>query len=221
MLNILTAPIRLIYYLIKNVILEMFSTEKRTSQKSKHNNSTNSFHSTSENTKSNSSKFSNSSNSKFQTNQDSILKGNRFEKYIVEKINVNKNYKLKEWRGDKFHEGHYAESNLFPDLEFEVINGVESHFFAVECKWRSSFFNNSIDIVKETQLSNYWRYSAQKKIPVFVAIGIGVENGRPKELYILPLDRIRAGQIHKNQLLPFQKNTFDNLQYDARKNCIV
>lgn len=220
MLKIITAPIRLIYYMTKNVILEVFLSEEKTSNKSKPNNSSKSSNRTSENIKSNATKSTNTSYSKFETNHESVLKGNRFEKYIVEKINGNKNYKLKEWRGDKFHEGHYAESNLFPDLEFEVINGVESHFFAVECKWRSSFFNNTIDIVKETQLSNYWRYSAQKKIPVFVAIGIGVENGNPKELYILPLDRIRAGQINKNQLLPFEKNTLDSLQYDIKNNCI-
>ncbi len=49
----------------------------------------------------------------------SVLKGHAFEEFMAKKINQNKGYVLKEWRGDKYANGTYAESNLYPDLEFE------------------------------------------------------------------------------------------------------
>jgi uncharacterized membrane protein YebE (DUF533 family) len=42
-------------------------------------------------------------------------KGNDFEKYVVEKFSK-KYFKLKEWAGDKYVNGTYAETTLHPDL---------------------------------------------------------------------------------------------------------
>jgi uncharacterized tellurite resistance protein B-like protein len=45
-------------------------------------------------------------------------KGARFEKYVVHKFNL-KYCKIKDWRGDKFAYGIYAESTKYPDIEIE------------------------------------------------------------------------------------------------------
>jgi uncharacterized tellurite resistance protein B-like protein len=46
-------------------------------------------------------------------------KGLRFEKYVVHRFDL-RYHKIKEWRGDKFTNGIYAESSKYPDIEVEL-----------------------------------------------------------------------------------------------------
>ena len=51
-----------------------------------------------------------------------------------------KYFKLKEWAGDKYVNGTYAETNFHPDLVFKFTLKGESKTFAVECKWRKELY---------------------------------------------------------------------------------
>lgn len=62
-----------------------------------------------------------------------------FEKYIVKKFDP-QYFVIKQWAGDKFVEGRYAETTLEPDLQLELKLGKERYPVAVECKWRSEGF---------------------------------------------------------------------------------
>jgi hypothetical protein len=152
-------------------------------------------------------------NQNSQKNQ-SVLKGHAFEEYIAKKVSKYRGYKLKEWRGDKYADGIYAESNLYPDLEFELTQGSKEFRFAIECKWRNNFYDGKLELFKESQLKNYWRYSAEKKIKVFVAIGVGSINNHPKELYIIPLSKIHSTHVYKGELHHYRFEVFEEIKYD-------
>lgn len=228
MIKIILTPVRLIYYLTKNVLVVLFSSSekkitevKKETIKPKTNSKNTSEKQNNENQKSsnsdqNSKHYNENSdkneNSYEKKKTDSEMKGQAFEEYIISR--VNKNYKLKDWRGDKYINGIYAESTLYPDLEFEVQNGNEFFMFAIECKWRNNFYYNDLELFKESQLINYWKFAAENNIPVFVAIGVGGQAHSPEELYIIPLKRIKGTVISKNELYPFIKADNDKIKFD-------
>ena len=148
----------------------------------------------------------------------SVLKGHAFEEFIAIKINQNKGYVLKEWRGDKYADGTYAESNLYPDLEFEVTKGTSSHRFAIECKWRNNFYDGKLELFKESQLTNYWRFSAEKNIPVFVAIGVGRDGPNPKELFVIPLSKVKKTWLFRSELQDYRLNVSEAIYYNHDNN---
>jgi len=114
-------------------------------------------------------------------------KGTRFEKYILHKFNL-KYHKIKEWRGDKFANGIYAESTKNPDIEVEFSLRDTKRIFAVECKWRRIYSRNGIQWARKEQIYNYKRYSEENNIPVFAAIGVGENPENPKDVFVIPLD---------------------------------
>jgi hypothetical protein len=60
---------------------------------------------------------------------------------------------------DYHKDGVSALENREPDLKFKFRNIP----FAVECKWRKSFNNGSINWAKDYQVSNYKNYQATKR----------------------------------------------------------
>lgn len=145
-------------------------------------------------------------------------KGDDFEKFVVQKFNK-RFFKLKGWTGDKYVNGVYAETTLHPDLLLEHSADNQTSEFAVECKWRSDFFNNGIVFTTPEQLTRYQDFAASRKIPVFIAIGIGGEASNPKHLYIVPLRVIKSSFIPNAILTKFQKQIDKNFVYytDSKK----
>jgi hypothetical protein len=144
-------------------------------------------------------------------------KGLAFTKSVIAKFDK-KYFKLKEWRSDKYDDGVYPEANMYPDLEFEfTLRDVKSRF-AVECKWRKSYYKNGIEWAKEYQLKNYKKFKTEKSIPVFVAIGVGGTPEKPEEVYIVPLTVIENIFISQAELKKYQKADFQdkNFFYDSK-----
>lgn len=134
-------------------------------------------------------------------------KGNEFEAYIASKFSKNY-FKLSSWTGDKYKNGVYAENTTHPDLEVKYDDTKRQGHFAVECKFRSSYFKNGIEWCKEHQLQNYRGYAKEKGIPVFVAIGVEGTAVDPNDLFIVPLERIASVFLTKEFLEPFRKANF-------------
>lgn len=110
---------------------------------------------------------------------ESEEKGRAFEEYVVSHFNK-KYFTLKEWRGDKYYEGNYAESNRYPDMEYEFSLNDKIIPFAVECKWRSKFKNEQIQWATEEQADIYRKFEKEKDMPVFVVIGVGGSPSAPR-----------------------------------------
>ena len=133
-----------------------------------------------------------------KAHQVSENKGHDFENYVVERFNPP--FNLLEWRGDKYHEGHYAKSNMLPDLEVVLETKYRKIIFAVECKWRSEFYNGNVEWCKDYQLKNYRDYEHERNNPVFVLLGIGGEPCNPTRVYIIPLCDIYSTSLSQHFL---------------------
>ncbi len=146
-------------------------------------------------------------------------KGICFEQYVVQKFD-RRYFNTKEWRGDKFTNGIYAESTLFPDLQMEFSNKGVTEEFAVECKYRTDYFQNAIEL-RQDQLDNYRRFMEQRKMPVFIVIGIGGQADNPAEFFIVPLKDATSGLFTRDKLQSFQKRDIsNNFYYDTHRKSL-
>jgi len=141
--------------------------------------------------------------------------GDDFEKFVVQKFN-RKYFTVKEWAGDKYVNGIFAETTQNPDLLFQFTLGNDSQQFAVECKWRKELLNNGIEFAKEDQFNRYKKYEKDKGLPVFIAIGIGGKATEPEQLYIIPLREITSPVISASQLKKHKKNVEKNFFFDPK-----
>ena len=120
------------------------------------------------------------------TMNDELLKGREFEDHVLELLGVANNDKLtlKEWRGDKSLPGIYPEGNSNPDLIFEY----DGHPFAIECKWRSHLPNDiSKELLSPARVALFERYAKERKMPIFLLLGIG---GLPSDPDLLLLAQL-------------------------------
>lgn len=142
--------------------------------------------------------------------------GDDFEKYVVEKFSK-KYFKVKEWRGDKFVNGRYANTNMHPDLQMEFILREDTAVFSLECKWRQKLFKNGFEFQKTEQLERYKAFEEQQQQPVFIAIGIGGKGALPEQLYIVPLKEFKNNFIHLNTLKKYEKKVGTQFFFNNEK----
>jgi hypothetical protein len=142
-------------------------------------------------------------------------KGIEFEKYIVQKFSKHY-FTILDWTGDKFVKGYYAQSSLEPDLKMRFTLQQNSMDFAVECKYRSHFFNDGMELEKR-QLVQYQKFAAEKKMNVFIVLGVGGSPNEPQELFIIPLEKIETNVLERTFLMLFKKsNPKANFFFDAQ-----
>jgi hypothetical protein len=140
-------------------------------------------------------------------------KGYEFEKFLTNCLN-DEEYKLLEWRADKYYKGRYPTNNKKPDLEFERKNILHSNkVFSIECKYHPKPDNNKIHLGKKCKVLDYKSYSRIYNKPVFIAIGLGGKPSNPDSLYIVPIDKLNNELINLNEISEF-KVSGSKLFYD-------
>lgn len=142
-------------------------------------------------------------------------KGDDFEKFIVQKFDK-KYFRVKEWAGDKFVKGIYADTTPQPDILLEFSFKQETAEFSVECKWRQNLYRDGVEFAKKEQFNRYKIFEKNQKIPVFVAIGIGGKAISPEKLYIVPLQEIDNNFIHIKELKKYEKNVENKFFFDIK-----
>jgi len=144
----------------------------------------------------------------------------QFEQFVVNKFDK-RYFTLKEWRSDKGINGRYAESNKNPDLEFEFhLKGVKKTF-AVECKWRQNYYKGGIEWSKKRQVERYNAFAADRKIPVFIVIGVGGTPDNPNEIFVVPLKAMKFAFATADYLKKFKKQDKDkNFFFHAEKGLL-
>lgn len=147
-------------------------------------------------------------------------KGEAFEKWVVKRFSPDY-FSIKDWRGDKYVEGRYAESSENPDLEIEFRLRDVRASFAVECKWRRAFDQGEkpgIEWATERQIANYGRFAQDRRMPVFVVIGIGGEPDSPAEVYVAHLSKLRYPRATAEYLARFRRSSpKGDFFYDYKK----
>jgi hypothetical protein len=147
-------------------------------------------------------------------------KGDQFEQFVVKKFDQ-QYFTLKEWRSDKCINGRYAESNKNPDLEFEFHLKGAKIIFAVECKWRQNYYKGGVEWAKKRQLERYNDFAINRKISVFIIIGVGGTPDNPNEIFVIPLNCLKFTFATANYLKKFKKkNQEKNFFFDADKGIL-
>lgn len=121
------------------------------------------------------------------TMSDESLKGREFEDYVLEQLGIANNDRLtlKEWRGDKSLPGIYPEGNSNPDLVLEY----DGRPFAIECKWRSHLPKDiSKELLPLERVALFEKYAKERRMPVYLLLGIGGLPSDPDKLYLTQLD---------------------------------
>jgi hypothetical protein len=164
----------------------------------------------------NRSKFTSSAPASETEKNEASEKGVAFEKFVVTKFDK-RFFKIKEWQGDKYHEGYYAENNKNPDLVIEHMLKDQQNTFAIECKWRSNTNIEVFDWCTDEQLEHYKKYSEEKGLPVFVVIGLGGQPMTPAEVYVVPLRRMKYADVKRQYLQAFKREDVNrDFVYDGR-----
>jgi len=145
--------------------------------------------------------------------------GDDFEKFVVQKFN-RKYYNVVEWAGDKYIDGIYADTTLHPDLLMEIRLNSGNEFFYVECKWRKGFNGNVVEFAKKDQFERYKQFEKEKKIPVFITLGIGGKASNPDFMYNLPLRFISSNSISREELKQYEMDLSKEFFYVAKANLL-
>ena len=149
------------------------------------------------------------------TMNDELLKGREFEDHVLELLGVADNDKLtlKEWRGDKSLPGIYPEGNSNPDLVLEY----DGQPFSIECKWRSHMPQDiSKELLPPDRVALFERYATERRMPVYLLLGIGGLPSDPDLLLLAPIDdkltintliksHVQSEHILEHILKPLQK----------------
>ncbi len=140
--------------------------------------------------------------------------GDLFEEFIAAKVDRNRLMDLINWQGDKnINTGIYVEATSHPDLHVKWEYGELQAEFAIECKYRSHFFHGGFEL-EERKYLDYHRYSQDKDMPVFIALGIGGKPDRPMDVYLAPLSLFAKGKVTEQELHGYKMhNPNGNLFY--------
>lgn len=142
-----------------------------------------------------------------------------FEKFVVQKFD-RKYFDIRNWAGDKFVEGRYANTTTQPDVHlFLKLRGV-SYPFAVECKWRNQPKGDFVRFANDGQLERYKTFGQRENYPVFIVLGIGGKPSDPAELYILPVQELNKPILHRAGLGKYRKNVDTDFFFDQESNTL-
>ena len=142
-------------------------------------------------------------------------KGYEFEKYVLSQFSKDE-YRLQEWRGDKFLRGWGGPpSNSSPDLELEHIKSGDR--FAIECKYRTYLNNKKFMWATPIKHRKYIAYQQKTHIPVYVAFGLGGEPTAPAFFAVMPLVAIQYPGLYIDVMAPYRRNgeglTIDEIKH--------
>jgi hypothetical protein len=118
----------------------------------------------------------------------------------------------------------YIESSLYPDYLFRDKKSNQEFF--VEAKYRENpYHHDMVEWCKDYQFKRYRRFSKETRIPVCIAIGLGGRPANPRQIFLVPLDRIEYSSLYPKFLEEYEieekrKNLLDGLMdkvYDLSK----
>lgn len=140
---------------------------------------------------------------KHETSNDSFAVGSRFEDY-VENLFSKKYFSIVEkTHSTETNKERYVESSMNPDFVFRYIPTGE--MFAVECKYRSGLKQGMLDWTNPGQLDRYRKFSQERKIPVFIVIGLDGSDDEPGEMFNIPLEEAKYPKLYPSVFNMFSR----------------
>ena len=115
---------------------------------------------------------------------DSFAKGQAFEDYVQKRLFPEKDYELLHQTNafDQNSQRYVGDSRL-PDFRFKhILTGKEFH---IEAKYRTKPFQDSYDILSETQVATF-KTVHTPQIPVYIVLGYGGRATYPDYVSLIP-----------------------------------
>jgi hypothetical protein len=132
-----------------------------------------------------------------------LEKGQAFEKFVVNRFRQKAHvFTWMDATSDKGSQDHHPASNLNPDLQYEFRIEGRAYPFAVECKYRSKT-SGIIQVAEDSQIKRYQRFGYQRRMEVFVVLGLGGTPDNPSELYVIPISQVKP-EMHHDTLTPYK-----------------
>lgn len=131
-------------------------------------------------------------------------KGKDFETYTMDNLFPKETFDLLHVTPDaETNEKRYVESSRKPDLQFR--DKKTGKIFYVECKYRSSLFNEKYEWTKSTeQAERYRNIEYLEEIPVYIAMGLMGTPENPKKVFLMPLKDIKYNAMFLSVLKDYE-----------------
>jgi len=139
----------------------------------------------------------------YHTSNDPEIVGKWFEDY-VQNLFSTKYFKLVEkTHSFKTNTDRYVESSKNPDFIFEYTPTKEK--FAIECKFRTKLnTKNQLEWSYPAQLKRYQDFSRERKIPVFIIIGLDLEDGG--YMFNIPLSEAKYPALYESVFAKYERD---------------
>lgn len=82
---------------------------------------------------------------------------------------------------------------------------TDFHRFAYNSIWRPDFYNGFLKIADDETLAKLKAYQEEHKTPTFIVVGIGSNGTSPQMMFVIPINEIECGLIHKLFISVYQK----------------
>ena len=142
------------------------------------------------------------------------LKGDQFENFVEKLFNEEEFVILNRTEDLMRTKKGFHEEDTMPDfLINHIITGQE---FYVECKYRSKLFNNKYNWSNYKQMCRYMRYALENKIPCFVILGLDGTANNPKEIYGVPIEKMKYPELYPSQFEQYYHNPKESFKWDGK-----
>ncbi len=132
---------------------------------------------------------------------ETFVKGDEFEDFIRKQIFPHNDYDLLAKTHDyASNKNDFVQSSTDPDFKFRSRRS--GNVFFVEAKYRSAYFDGTIEWCKPYQQT---RYEAINRVtPVYVVIGVGNLPSSPEHVFLVPVKRIRYLRLFRSFLREYE-----------------
>ena len=142
--------------------------------------------------------------SSVNNNEENYEKGIIFEKYVVNLFDQTY-FNVSDWtRDNSKHLNRKVESDQNPDITMRYIPTNE--LFSIECKFRSSTYDDKVSWARDDQIKNYLSYSIKNKRPVFVVIGLGGSSDNPNRMFCVPIAEAKYPDLFISMLRKYERS---------------
>lgn len=139
------------------------------------------------------------------TSDDPFVSGLRFEKYVNNLFSQRYYSVVEKTHSSETNKEQYVESSMNPDFVYRY-NPTEE-MFAVECKYRSNLIGDKLKWSYPAQIERYKRFSQDRRMPVFIVIGLGGIDEEPDEMFCIPLNEAKYPELFPSIYKRFERDT--------------
>jgi hypothetical protein len=145
-----------------------------------------------------------------QLSNDPHAVGRRFENEVEKLFSPNFFKILERTHSFKTNANRYVESSKNPDFTFEYIPTGEK--FAVECKFRTHLSDqNQLSWSNPAQIKRYQEFAMQRKIPVYIVIGLEEEPEDDEDeleysMFSIPLSEAKYPALYESIFSKYERD---------------